>query len=98
MSLSSDWNVNPLNPLSAIANAVEIGKRGLPSVAAAIDAYTINPAKSLGLDSITGSIELGKSADFVVLSSDISQLKPQQIRRTKIEMTILQDKIVFDGK
>lgn len=37
-------------------------KKDLPDVYVAIDAYTIKPAKSLGLDSITGSIEVGKSA------------------------------------
>ena len=102
VSLSSDWNVNPLNPLTAIANAVSMGissnKRGLPSVKAAIDAYTINPAKSLGLDSITGSIEIGKSADFAVLSKDISQLSPQQIKKTQVVMTILQGEVVFNVK
>lgn len=37
-------------------------KKGLPDVYAAIDAYTIKSAKSLGLDSKIGSIEVGKSA------------------------------------
>lgn len=102
VSLSSDWNVNPLNPLAAIANAVSMGKpgnkRGLASVSTAIDAYTINPANSLGLDSITGSIEIGKSADFAILSQDIVKLSPQQIKKTQVLMTILQGNIVYDAK
>ena len=97
VSLSSDWNVNPLSPLTAIANAVSMGTRGLPSLAAAIDAYTINPAKSLGLDEVTGSIELGKSADFAVLSTDISNLSPRQIKKTQVLMTVLQGEIVYDA-
>ena len=98
ISLSSDWNVNPLSPLAAIANAVSMDKRGLPSVTAAIDAYTINPAKSLGLDEVTGSIALGKSADFVVLSKDIAKLQPRDIKKTEVLMTILQGDIVYDSE
>ena len=85
-----------MSPLSAIANAVSMGKRGLPSVETAIDAYTINPAKSPGLQSITGSIETGKSADFAVLSKDISTLSPSQIKKTQVLMTILRGDIVYE--
>ncbi|MFL0405722.1 amidohydrolase family protein [Bacillus nitratireducens] len=42
-------------------------KKGLPDVYAAIDAYTFKPAKSLGLESITGSIEVGKSVKAKLL-------------------------------
>jgi len=79
-----------------IANSVIMGKTGLPSVKDAIEAYTINAAASLGIDEVTGSIELGKSADFAVLSHDITQLSPEKIKATDIWMTILKGKIVFD--
>lgn len=96
VSLSSDWNVHDINPLVGIANSVIMGKTGLPSVKDAIEAYTINAAASLGIDDVTGSIELGKSADFAVLSHDITQLSPEKIKATDIWMTILKGKIVFD--
>lgn len=95
ISLSSDWNVNPVNPLLGIANSL-IMKQGLPNIDAAIQAYTLNPAKSLGLDHDIGSIEVGKKADFVVLDRDIRQLKPWQIKKANVLMTILEGKIVFD--
>lgn len=40
----------------------------------AIDSATINPAKALGIDKETGSVELGKRADFAVLSKSYDVL------------------------
>lgn len=93
--LSSDWNVNALSPLSAMSNALEADE--FTSVDQAIDTYTINPAHALGLDSLTGSIEVGKSADFAVLEQDITNLSAQAIRTTKILMTVLQGEIVYNN-
>ncbi|MDN3682824.1 amidohydrolase [Vibrio tapetis subsp. quintayensis] len=96
VTLSSDWNVHDINPLVGIANSLKMGKTGLPNIATAINAYTINAARSLGLEQHTGSIEVGKSADFVVLEKDISTLNVDDIASTEILMTILQGKTVFD--
>ncbi|MFC3152853.1 amidohydrolase [Litoribrevibacter euphylliae] len=96
LSLSSDWNVHSINPLVGIANSLKMAKTGLPNVHAAIDAYTINAAKSLGIEDITGSLDVGKSADLVILEKDITQLSINQIAKTEIWMTMLQGKIVFD--
>lgn len=91
--LSSDWTVQPMSPLLAISYTVEEGSF---TIEQAIDAYTINPAKALGLASITGSIEIGKSADFVVLNQDITQLSAKQILDAKVTMTVLQGEIVYE--
>lgn len=97
VTLSSDWNVNDINPLIGIANSLKMGTTGLPDVHSAIRAYTINAAKSLGISDITGSITIGKSADFVILKQDITQLSADNITNTKILMTVLQGEIVFDA-
>ena len=47
---------------------------GIPLMQA-IKSVTINPAKAIGADKITGSIEEGKNADLVILSSDFQQIK-----------------------
>jgi len=95
VTLSSDWNVNPLSPLAGIANAVKLKENGLLSVSAAVDAYTINGAKALGLESVTGSIEVGKFADLVVLDREIMNQTPRAIQHAKVIQTILQGESVY---
>ncbi|OJJ14376.1 hypothetical protein BKI52_43085 [marine bacterium AO1-C] len=93
VTLSSDWTVYPLSPLNGISVSVQEGSL---TIQEAIDAYTINPAKALGLDSITGSITVGKSADFVVLEKDLTKISASEIKTTRVMMTMLQGKIVYE--
>jgi predicted amidohydrolase YtcJ len=96
VTFSSDWTVNPINPLVAIANSVRLREsKGLPDIHAAIQAATINGARALGLESVTGSIEVGKSADFVLLDSSIVNANADRIESVKVIMTILQGEVVF---
>ncbi|MGR5284883.1 amidohydrolase [Vibrio maritimus] len=95
LTLSSDWNVHDINPLVGIANSIMMQDTGLPSVDAAIDAYTMNAAKSLGIDGFTGSITVGKSADLVVVEKDIRQLSPEAIAESAVTLTMTQGEIVF---
>lgn len=41
----------------------------------AIKSVSINPARAIGVDKITGSIEPGKNADLLILSEDFSEIK-----------------------
>ena len=52
----------PLNPSQSI------------TIRDALDSYTINGARYLNVDRETGSLEAGKSADFVVVDQDILAL------------------------
>jgi hypothetical protein len=69
------------------------------SLREAIDAYTINGAKYLNLEKDAGSIELGKSADLVVLNQDILALadagKADDIVNTKVLETYFMGKEVY---
>ena len=62
----------------------------------AIDAYTINGAKMLQQDKLTGSIEIGKKADFIILNQNLLALKKDnkidEISETEVLSTW------FDGK
>lgn len=97
VTFSSDWTVNDMNPLMAIANSLKLKKKqGLPDINAALKAATINGARALGLDDVTGSLKVGKAADFVILSADITRLSADEIAKTQIVTTVLMGDVVFD--
>jgi predicted amidohydrolase YtcJ len=94
-------------PLVNIAAAVTRRLPGQPAlnpaecigIRDAIDAYTINGAKYLNTDKDTGSIEVGKSADLIVLGDDILALadggKADDIAKTKVLTTYFMGKPVY---
>lgn len=56
---------------------------GIP-VKQAIKSVTINPARAIGVDKITGSIEEGKNADIIILSADFSEIKAVFIKGNRL--------------
>jgi len=75
------------------------GKVYLPeeriSVSQAVDAYTRGSAYAAFADDRVGSLEVGKLADFAVLSRDIFSSAPESIGQTSVVMTVVGGKIVF---
>ncbi len=61
----------------------------------ALQLYTINNARIMGVDKERGSIEVGKLADLAVLSQDILAVDPDSIVKTKALMTVVGGKIVY---
>lgn len=98
VTLSSDWDVNPLSPLGIMQNALSLGARGLPSLEAAIRAYTLEAAYTLRQEQDTGSLEVGKQADLVVLDRDIFKLPTSQIGQAKVLWTLLGGEEVYRAK
>ena len=66
----------------------------------AIAAFTINGAKLFGHDDRLGSIEVGKTADIIVLNQNIVELAENgdahKISETGVEMTIFDGRIVYE--
>ena len=62
-------------------------------------AYTINGARAVRQEAITGSIEAGKSADFIVLDRDLYALvqagTPERIADTRVEQTVFMGETVY---
>lgn len=59
-------------------------------------AFTINNAFALSLEKKTGSIEVGKYADMVVLDQDLFNINPLQIDGVKILKTIFRGEVVYN--
>lgn len=95
VTLSSDWDVSSLSPFVGMQNALNRGEQSLPNLKAAIQAYTINGAYVMGQDTITGSLEVGKAADFVVVDQNIFEVNTQNIAETQVLKTVLEGEVVF---
>lgn len=104
----SDWPVDPLNEWLALQIAVtrqalakdadkypgRLGvDPGLP-LTSALRAMTINAAYSLHQEGQTGSLEVGKLADLIVIDRDLFAIPPDQISETKVLMTMVGGKVV----
>ena len=59
--------------------------------------FTINNAYSMFMEDRTGSLEVGKQADFVVLSDNLLAVEPSRIACTKVLMTFFNGEKVYSG-
>ncbi len=106
LAFGSDWPVAPLDPLLGIYAAVTRqtldGKNidgWFPehkiTVEEAVRAYTVDAAYAAFEEDIKGTIEVGKLADFVVLSEDIFAIEPADIRNVKVILTVVGGKLCY---
>jgi predicted amidohydrolase YtcJ len=107
VSGASDWSVSSLAPLDGIQVAItrrltSEGERRPPwlpeevvDLATAIAMYTINGAYQTHQERDTGSIEVGKLADLVVLEQNLFAVAPREIHRVRVVRTILEGKTVY---
>lgn len=56
---------------------------GVP-IKQAVKSCTVNPARAIGVDGVTGSIEVGKRADFTILSNDLEELECVYVKGKRI--------------
>lgn len=95
--MSSDFDADELSPLVKIQTALERASEGAPDVQTAIAWMTINPARLLQQNQTTGTLEVGKFADLVVIDRDITAIPVDQIAGAKVTATLLQGEPVFDA-
>jgi predicted amidohydrolase YtcJ len=60
-----------------------------------IHSYTMGPAYANFLEKVTGSLEVGKSADLVVVDKDLTSIPPEDIGGTTVLMTMFRGDTVF---
>jgi hypothetical protein len=105
LAFGSDWTVSSLEPLLGLQVAVtrrdprEPGEVMQPQqvidLPTALAAYTIGAAWALGHERETGSIEVGKRADLVLLERDLFEVAPEAIGAVAVRATLLDGKPVF---
>jgi predicted amidohydrolase YtcJ len=103
----TDAPVEPVNPIpSFYASVTRKTLKGEPEGGyepeekmtreQALRSYTLDAAYGAFEENIKGSIEVGKLADFTILSSDIMKVSEIDILKTEVIMTIVGGKIVFE--
>jgi predicted amidohydrolase YtcJ len=106
VAFGSDWSVSSLVPLEGIQVAITrqspdeepsdvMQPDEVIDLPQALAAYTIGAAYAMGLDRETGSIEVGKRADLVVLDKNVFEVPVRQLGKTRVLMTLLDGKPVY---
>jgi predicted amidohydrolase YtcJ len=108
VAFGSDWFVAPATPLEGIYAATT--RRTLDgknpegwvpdqkiTVEQALTAYTMNAAYAGFDEKIKGSLEVGKLADFVIISEDLTQGDPVRIKDLEIMATYVGGQKVYEN-
>ena len=109
LAFGSDFPVEEVNPMLGIYAAVtRQDMQGWPeggwypeqsvSREEAIRAFTLDAAFAAFMEDETGSLEVGKRADFIVLDRDIMEVPAGEIFQIVVEQTWLDGKPVFVRK
>jgi predicted amidohydrolase YtcJ len=112
IAYGSDWPVDPLDEWFALKVGVtrtaapDAGKEyagrlgtqpGMPR-AAALRAITLNAAYTLRQETLTGSLEVGKLADMIVLDRNFFTIPAEDIANIKVLQTVVGGKIVYQAE
>ena len=62
----------------------------------AIQCCTINPAYAAFEENIKGSIEVGKLADMIILSEDITSVPSMELNRVKVDLTMIDGIVEYE--
>jgi predicted amidohydrolase YtcJ len=106
IAFGSDWSVSSANPFPQIETAItrqSATGNALPpflpeqriDLATALDAFTLHAAFVNHLDTETGSIEVGKLADLVVLDQNLFAIEPSDISETQVLLTLFGGAVVY---
>lgn len=112
VAYGSDWPVDPLDIWSALKVGVtrtaapDAGKEyagrltsqpGMPR-AAVLRAITMNAAYTLRQETATGSLEVGKLADLIVLDRNFFSIPDEDIANVKVLQTVVGGRVVYQAK
>ena len=63
-----------------------------------IEIYTVNSAWSLRIDDITGSVEVGKWADMIILNHNLFEIPSTDIHKTEVQKTLFKGEVVYQAE
>ncbi|MDA1352767.1 MAG: amidohydrolase [Proteobacteria bacterium] len=106
IAFGSDWSVSTADPLLAIETAVTRsspeGESTPPlnpteaiTLEQALAAYTIDAAYTNFIEDETGSIEVGKYADLIILSDNLFDIPVTEISAAKVSATLMEGEVVY---
>jgi hypothetical protein len=106
IAFGSDWSVSTANPFPEMETAVtrkDAEDSSSPvfipeeriDLASAVAAFTINAAFVNKQEDKTGSVELGKLADLIVIDQNIFEIDPDDISDTKVLLTLFGGEPVY---
>ena len=109
LAFGSDWFVAPPTPLEGIYAAVtrqtldgENPDGWIPAqkitVAEALTAYTRNAAFAEFEEDSKGTLEVGKLADFVILSDDLTTIPLEKIKNVRVLLTVVGGQVMYDNR
>lgn len=105
----SDWpvmpNPDPWNGIEGLVTrrnpggefpGVALWPEQAIDVATALEIFTINSARAVGLGDTVGSIEIGKSADLIVLDRNVLEIPADEIADVKVLTTYFEGRVVYE--
>jgi len=100
VAAGSDCPVEPISPLLGIWAAAT--RKSFPeeslTVEEALGTYTLNAAYASFDEDRKGTVEAGKFADLTILSDDLFKIPPDKIKDVKVEMVIVDGRVVYARK
>ncbi len=93
--LSSDWDADSLSPFEKIKSVLTRSNEGIANLETALRMMTLDVAFLLHQEGSTGSIEVDKLADLIVLDHNLFEVPVSQIDRTNVLLTMLGGRVVF---
>lgn len=108
VSFGTDYTASSMNPMDQLYRAVERkANDGNPvdgympeeklTLEQAVCCYTMNSAKSVGMEDKLGSLDAGKYADMIVLDQNIFAVPMEEVKKARVVTTIVNGKIVYEA-
>ncbi|MCP4420149.1 MAG: amidohydrolase family protein, partial [Chloroflexi bacterium] len=92
---SSDWDADILSPFVKIESILSLNKPNVPELADIIPMMTLDVAYLLHQEDSTGSIEVGKLADLIILDQNLFEVSINKIDKTNVLLTMLGGQIIY---